>query len=474
MDDRIKIKRIIEEIFQEQSHKQDELEKSHEDLADSEVREELECLVRSIRENEKKLDPFMNRKASVRAEYVIDMVRQESKKQGLIAKLTLFFNQLNDKFWGWVIKRFDLLSDRDIVLANQNYPMKWNSLFSGIFPALLFLVCIMTAVYLYNEISGPQTPQKINLISTPVKIESTTSKPRSFMFTKSVQVSMAQETLFEKISDRKINLKKGNVWLDVEKEGVGFEVNTKWGPVLVTGTSFGVKKMGNHLQVDVAEGEVVLPSLSGRYVARAGQTAIITIDQSPQIHSREIGLVKPIWAQFTSPEYDLHQVERAELNPHELGFSLKGGNEEIVLLELKQPVEGKAVFQVQNQILQDAKLVGDELVGFNAFFVCGESPEAAALLKCGVFARATDNAIYHGLTDNVQSNELARSKYFYQSINELRTSTITIDLSTRTIQMASNGKTLTAKIPDSIQQIRYIGYCNANSIVAFGPIERIE
>ena len=146
------------------------------------------------------------------------------------------------------MKTFGLGSSEDLIfyptvmlfLYKQKTTVNWQPLRSGMMSGLALIAIIFVTASLFEK-NVDQTDPKPIVKAHPV--EATTLQPRSFMLTNTVQVAMARATSFEKLSDTKIKLREGSVWLDVEKGGAGFEVATDNGVVHVTGTSFGVKSM---------------------------------------------------------------------------------------------------------------------------------------------------------------------------------------------------------------------------------------
>src|SRR5262249_51258969 len=87
-----------------------------------------------------------------------------------------------------------------------------------------------------------------------------------------VHAEMSGATALKLLGTEKLALERGSVWLNVTPGGKGFEVETPFGLVKVTGTKFGVTVNDHETRVEVAEGSVAVSQAQGAGKVTAGQT----------------------------------------------------------------------------------------------------------------------------------------------------------------------------------------------------------
>ena len=111
------------------------------------------------------------------------------------------------------------------------------------------------------------------------------------------RVAMAGSSALRLRSETEIAMERGAVWLEVNPSGKGFQVQTDFGMVQVTGTSFGVSVPDHRAEVHVTRG-VVEVSRDG-VVKRVSAGNMLVLDQAglSDPRPREGALERPLWAQ---------------------------------------------------------------------------------------------------------------------------------------------------------------------------------
>ncbi|MBI4556419.1 MAG: FecR domain-containing protein [Candidatus Hydrogenedentes bacterium] len=80
------------------------------------------------------------------------------------------------------------------------------------------------------------------------------------------QVKLNEDTRIKVIDERRLSLVKGEIWLDVGRDGRLFRVNTPGGQVTVFGTAFNIEVVQNATTVTVVEGEVQVETARDAFV----------------------------------------------------------------------------------------------------------------------------------------------------------------------------------------------------------------
>jgi hypothetical protein len=96
----------------------------------------------------------------------------------------------------------------------------------------------------------------------------------------STVVKMNAESRFKVISERRINVEQGEVWLDVGRDGQLFRVGTPEGNITVFGTAFCVSVSKDATTVAVERGEVLVGTQSDFTNLRRGESVSIKPDRS--------------------------------------------------------------------------------------------------------------------------------------------------------------------------------------------------
>ena len=128
--------------------------------------------------------------------------------------------------------------------------------------------------------------------------------------------ALSNSAVLKLAGDRRVQLHKGSVWLDVTPDGRGFQVDTAFGLVTVLGTNFGVSLAGDNLRVEVARGTVtVTPPGGAPSPVSAGQIALAkTGGPGFALQAREAGQLVPRWVRdLQFPEAPVY--ESFDINP---------------------------------------------------------------------------------------------------------------------------------------------------------------
>jgi len=148
----------------------------------------------------------------------------------------------------------------------------------------------------------------------------------------------------------------------------------------------------------------------------------------------------------------------------DLGWKLQAASGQVgfALQQLPAPLTREATFKFKlHMIPKDASKDPPR----NGFFVFGESPEEAQLVKCGM--RRNQGLIIQGPYAKGQS----ASQKLEARVNETVEVTVAVDLAAQTVRMTLHGQTVEAKLDRRLSAIKYIGYC-ANSVVSeFSKVE---
>ena len=407
-------------------------------------------------------------------------------------------------FWGWVIRRFNL---------SHNSKEFWQELeknttrkpfpvfkFIAVMSQILVLV-ILAKIFLFP--SGSPVPD--NPLPDEKVVVHSQEASRLIDYTDKVQIALAPQGSFDKISDAKIDLNQGTVWLEVEKGGEGFEVNTGNETIRVTGTSFGVSSEGDKKVVEVFEGSVEIIGAEQSLVISQGERVEweadiqlarfselspdskpllaaaagvpIKLDKAPAIVQNEN---VPFWQKIRPRRNGEGIVNEptalnCEVTSHPLGLAITGSKKEgqnsLVLWKLKKPLRGQVSFQLE---CQSSQSLDPELISQNAFFVFGQEAGESNQIKCGTHIKLGSYSIHKG---NPKPIIMLDGKTMVKSQQPFKPSQkfilrIRVDTLQKKIMMQAKGdKVIVQPLPAHINEIRYIGYQVRKCKSAFSEIK---
>ncbi|MBN1516620.1 FecR domain-containing protein [Candidatus Sumerlaeota bacterium] len=226
------------------------------------------------------------------SEYIAAQIREQEAAQDTEISLLM---RLRNLLWNGYI---DLLAKLGLLKRPDDEfnpaPSK-----SKTIPALtpyaalaLLLLLLAGAIFLLH---GGRHTQTAMQNSTPARSFTTNNQQRHWIdLTPEVQIAMNNQTAIQQLSATKINLDQGQIWLEVQKGGQGFQVNSSCGLITVQGTSFGVAQRDGALEVRVAEGAVRFHQAKKTTIIEAGQTMrIANASAAPVIVSSSAS--RPDW-----------------------------------------------------------------------------------------------------------------------------------------------------------------------------------
>ena len=124
--------------------------------------------------------------------------------------------------------------------------------------------------------------------------------------------ALANATEIDILSNNCLQLNRGSIWLSVNPDGRGFEVQTPHGLVRVTGTLFGVTATETQTMVEVAEGavEVARNTADQRVMVPSGKTLSINVAEFGDLSTRIGGDAPPEWVEsLIAKEKAAHDAE---------------------------------------------------------------------------------------------------------------------------------------------------------------------
>lgn len=141
-------------------------------------------------------------------------------------------------------------------------------------------------------------------------------------------------------------------------------------------------------------------------------------------------------------------VRNCEVSKHPDGFVIESAGIGYALQKLEEPPPGRYECAFSYQSLAEG---GSR----NALFVFGEEPDPDELVKCGTLIVAGKHAIWQGSWDGYLKGTTTEHSLKPTEKVDVHVS-LTMDARTVTMQVA--GQTLTAAIPASIREVRYVGW----------------
>ena len=216
-----------------------------------------------------------------------------------------FFKRISDSFWTWIIFRFNLLDNRDEVIFLKKYHFDYLKIQHSLMP---FFICIL-GLFVILKIGTNEKPTSETKHKPILSRNISSTSHKMFEFNQAISVAMLPQSSFDKLSETEMKFKRGSLWLDVEKTGAGFTIFSKFGEVLVTGTSFGVESKGDEFIVRVVEGEIIWKQDESEYVVKAGNYLRCNLDHVIETDS-EINLnERPYWVRLLEVESAIDKIE---------------------------------------------------------------------------------------------------------------------------------------------------------------------
>lgn len=155
----------------------------------------------------------------------------------------------------------------------------------------------------------------------------------------------------------------------------------------------------------------------------------------------------------------LDTLTRIQARKSHLGFDLASDGNGLALRQLKQPITGGAKLTVTIQ--------PPDAFPSNGFIALGKKPTDADTVKLGLLVGGNRisifNGAYGGKASSVAEARLTGGKAYPAEI--------TIDLSKHRLTLTIAGKTLTHNLPETIDEIRHLGYYVVRTRAQFSEIE---
>lgn len=324
---------------------------------------------------------------------------------------------------------------------------------------------------------GPKDEVAVNLLNGQVEfsgdfLETPATSTGYVSVADHAHIAMAQSSVLKVVSDTRAELKTGSVWLDVDPAGQGFEVDTQFGSVIVTGTSFGVTMTPEGARFEVVEGSVIVRRNGVERKVAAGE--FLTADElglADEVASRPGDLFRPDWA----ADAPLFAGEPLVINCDAMrlfgNWHMRAEGNGLVLQRLGRPIRERARFTLRFMQTSGFSEQFPEDVHANGFFAFGEVPDDDGTVKCGVHIVDRKIRIFEGpWTASVPGNRSLSHRDFAVDPSKPVSAVVDVDLVARRISMFVNGQRLDAPLPDHINEIRYVGYSTTRAQSAFTPV----
>jgi hypothetical protein len=156
------------------------------------------------------------------------------------------------------------------------------------------------------------------------------------------------------------------------------------------------------------------------------------------------------------------KVSLAKVTQSKLGYTLHADSKQmgLALKKLAAPATGKVSLKVRMKLRTDGKLK-------NGFLVFGDSPDDAALVKCGLrFAQKKAVIVEGPLTGGktaAEALEIVAAKVYDIDV--------TLDLASGQVTMKVGGATVTATLTRRPANISYVGYGASDAAADFSAVE---
>lgn len=163
--------------------------------------------------------------------------------------------------------------------------------------------------------------------------------------------------------------------------------------------------------------------------------------------------------QATKSFPDFDTLNRVQVKKTKLGYELASNGGGLALRRLEETITGKITMTA---IIQPA-----DAFPSNGFIAFGKNPTDAETVKLGLLVGGNRIAVYDGPYGSKSSSGTSAKLQG----NKPYPATITINIPDRKIIAKVAGKTLSHTLPESIDEIRHVGYYVVRTRSEFGPVE---
>jgi outer membrane protein assembly factor BamB len=221
----------------------------------------------------------------------------------------------------------------------------------------------------------------------------------------------------------------------------------------------GMAAAKGRLYLATADGKVLCLGAGGAAMPAAPDARLVPIDTSVKTTTPE---PPPGAAAGPSAAREFAQVTRAKVTQSSLGYSLHADDKKmgLALKKLPTPATGKVNLKVRMKLRTDGKLK-------NGFLVFGDSPEDAALVKCGLRSAMKKAVIVEGPlaggTSAAEALDIDNAKTYDIDV--------TVDLASGQVTMKVGGATVTATLARRPANVSYVGYGASDAAADFSAVE---
>ena len=154
---------------------------------------------------------------------------------------------------------------------------------------------------------------------------------------------------------------------------------------------------------------------------------------------------------------DFDMVLNTEVKRHKMGYELISPSIGCALHKLDKPMRKGGVFEFSCRSLKNQ-------APQNAVFVFGDSPDANALVKCGLLIGANKLSLWRGTWDKWLGGD---NRDVALDANKDYNVRVEIDFEKRMVRMQVDGNELQWPLPQDIKEIQYYGYLVNGTSSAF-------
>jgi hypothetical protein len=217
-----------------------------------------------------------------------------------------------------------------------------------------------------------------------------------------------------------------------------------------------------------AKGRLYLTTLDGKVLCLGGEGTALPAAPQARLVALDISLKvtapEPLPGAATGPSAagEFAKVAQARVTRSPLGYSLHADSKQmgLALKKLPTPATGKVSLKMRMKLRTDGKLK-------NAFLVFGDSPDDAALVKCGLRSAQKKAVIVEGpLTGGKTTAETL--DFDTAKTYEID---VTVDLASGQVTMKTGGVTVTATIERRPANISYVGCGTLDGAADFSAVE---
>lgn len=219
----------------------------------------------------------------------------------------------------------------------------------------------------------------------------------------------------------------------------------------------GMAAAKGNLYLTTVDGKVVCLGREGARLPEVPAASLSPLDVSAKPIPEEAPRVSG-----PSLRGEFAKVVRAEVTRSDLGYhvSSEGKGMGFAVKKLPAPARGKVSLKARLRASADGNLR-------NGFLVFGDSPQEAALVKCGIRYKMGKAVVVQGSLNGGQAGqqvmEAEESKVYELDV--------TVDLASGAVTMKAGGATVTATLSRRPEGISYVGYAVSDAAADFGPVE---